>query len=101
MSTFLDDGKILVKVRRRFMVFTGNGNFIDEVEFNDDILADQKPLEERNDRPAKTLKTFREIQKAKKAYEIKLTGAAMLERRRMKDPILDFLGNKYEFSRTE
>jgi hypothetical protein len=40
MSTFLEDGKILVKNRRRFMVFTSNGNFIDEVEFNDDILSD-------------------------------------------------------------
>jgi long-subunit acyl-CoA synthetase (AMP-forming) len=40
MSTFLEDGKILVKNRRRFMVFTNNGNFIDEVEFNDDILSD-------------------------------------------------------------
>lgn len=38
MSTFLEDGKILVKIRRRLMVFSGNGNFIDEVEFNDDAL---------------------------------------------------------------
>ena len=38
MSSFLDDGKILVKIRRRFMVFTGDGAFIDEVEFNDEIL---------------------------------------------------------------
>jgi hypothetical protein len=38
MSSFLNDGKILVKIRRRFMVFTSDGAFIDEVEFNEDIL---------------------------------------------------------------
>jgi len=59
MSSFLDDGKILVKIRRRFMVFTGNGDFIDEVEFNDDILNEHPSLEEKNDRPSKTLKSFR------------------------------------------
>jgi hypothetical protein len=59
MSSFLDDGKILVKIRRRFMVFTGNGDFIDEVEFNDDILNEHPRLEEKNDRPSKTLKSFR------------------------------------------
>jgi hypothetical protein len=39
MSTFLENGKILVKIRRRFMIFTGDGAFIAETEFNDDILA--------------------------------------------------------------
>ncbi len=34
MSTFLDNGKILIRARRRFMVFTSSGAFIDEVEFN-------------------------------------------------------------------
>ena len=38
MSTFLENGNILVKVRNRFMIFTENGAFIDEVEINDDIL---------------------------------------------------------------
>jgi hypothetical protein len=38
MSTFLDNGKILMKIRRRFMIFKNDGAFIDEVEFNDDIL---------------------------------------------------------------
>ena len=97
MSTFLEDGKILVKNRRRFMVFTNNGNFIDEVEFNDDILSDKVPLDEKNDRPSKTLKTFREKQKAKKNFEVKMTGAELLESRRINDPIIDFLGNPYKF----
>jgi hypothetical protein len=35
MSSFLDDGKILVKIRRRFMVFSRDGAFIDEVTFSD------------------------------------------------------------------
>ena len=43
MSTFLENGKILVKIRRRFMIFTGDGAFIDEVDFNDEILHSVKP----------------------------------------------------------
>jgi hypothetical protein len=35
MSTYLEDGKILVKIKSRFMVFTANGAFIDEVVFDD------------------------------------------------------------------
>ena len=34
MSTYVEGGKILVKVFKRFMVFTQNGEFVDEVEFN-------------------------------------------------------------------
>jgi hypothetical protein len=33
ISSFLDDGKIFVKVLRRFMVFTKDGAFIDEIDF--------------------------------------------------------------------
>ena len=40
MSSFMSDGKILMKIRRRFMVFTGDGAFIDEVTFNDDVLLE-------------------------------------------------------------
>ena len=36
MSTFLDDGNILIRSRRRFMIFTKEGFFKDEVTFNDD-----------------------------------------------------------------
>ena len=42
MSTFLESGKILIKIRRRFMVFTGDGAFIDEIEFNEDSLIDNE-----------------------------------------------------------
>jgi hypothetical protein len=38
MSTFLEDGKILIKIRRRYMVFNCNGAFIDEAQFDDAIL---------------------------------------------------------------
>jgi hypothetical protein len=79
MSTFLNDGKILIKIRRRFMVFNINGEFIDEVEFDDDTLIDQKPLEERNDRPSITLKSFREKQKSKQNYEYTMTGPQRLQ----------------------
>jgi hypothetical protein len=43
------------------------------------------------------LKTFREKQKAKKNFEVKMTGAELLEARRINDPIIDFLGNPYKF----
>lgn len=33
VSTFLGDGRILVKCLRRFMIFSPDGQFIDEVEF--------------------------------------------------------------------
>lgn len=33
MSTFLDDGNILIKLFHRYMVFTIDGNFISEVTF--------------------------------------------------------------------
>lgn len=35
MSTFLEDGNILIRSRRRFMVFTKEGFFKDEITFND------------------------------------------------------------------
>ena len=33
ISSFLDDGKIFVKCLRRIMMFTKDGSFIDEVDF--------------------------------------------------------------------
>ena len=35
MSTFLDNGKILLKVGNRFLLFENDGEFVDEVEFDD------------------------------------------------------------------
>lgn len=35
MATFLESGKILVKIGNRFMVFDEYGVFIDEAEFKD------------------------------------------------------------------
>ena len=34
-SSFLDDGKILLKVGHRFLIFNEIGDFIDETEFKD------------------------------------------------------------------
>ena len=42
MSTFLENGSILLKCRRRFMVFDYEGNFICEASFNNG------PMEENN-----------------------------------------------------
>lgn len=33
MSTFMDDGNILVKCKNRFLVFSNNGFFLNEVQF--------------------------------------------------------------------
>lgn len=38
MSSFLPDGKILVRCRDRFMLYTENAVFIDEVNFNTEGL---------------------------------------------------------------
>ena len=35
MSTFMEDGKILVKIGQRFLLFDENGAFVDEIEFED------------------------------------------------------------------
>lgn len=45
VSSFLENGNILVKCRRRYMIFTSEGSFIDEVEFNNDALeAEEKSI---------------------------------------------------------
>jgi hypothetical protein len=35
MTTFLDDGNILLKVGYRYMIFKNNGEFRDEIDFSD------------------------------------------------------------------
>ena len=35
MSTFLHDGKIMVKIAQRYMLFDKNGEFIDQIDFED------------------------------------------------------------------
>lgn len=42
MSTYLEDGKILIKILNRFMVFTSNGGFIDECQFDDSKMPNAK-----------------------------------------------------------
>ena len=51
MSTFLENGNILLKIKERYMVFTQRGKFIDEVEFDD-------PVNENIDEDVITLKDF-------------------------------------------
>jgi hypothetical protein len=58
MSTFLDNGKIMIKIRRRFMIFTHDGAFIDEVDFNDDLLKANEPLD--IEKPKINYQSFRE-----------------------------------------
>lgn len=35
MSTFLDNGNILIQLEYRYFIYDRNGNFIDEVDFDD------------------------------------------------------------------
>lgn len=48
LSTFLENGDILLKVKHRFMIFNKNGDFIDQVTFSDIVQqsASQNSLEE-------------------------------------------------------
>lgn len=94
MSTYLEDGKILIKIRRRFMIFTSDGAFIDEVEFNDDLL---KTIEIEENQPPMTITKFKEQQAATIIPDQGPSNITKLQRRRIKNPILDFLGNQYEF----
>ena len=48
MSTFLPGGQILLRCRRRFLIFSSDGNFIDEVKFNDEALLNAPPSETEN-----------------------------------------------------
>lgn len=87
MSTFLEDGKILIKIRRRFMVFTADGAFIDEVKFDD------AQINKRN-------ATMGEIASGYRKYRDNLPQPKetpdFASRRKGKEPILDFFGNPYQ-----
>lgn len=85
MSTFLEDGKILIKIRRRYMVFTANGAFLDEAQFDDSILDEQK------DDDAATVANMEGIL-SKRHFETEKSGLEKLQARRKNDPILDFIG---------
>lgn len=57
MSTFLENGSILLKCRRRFMVFNEEGNFICEATFNNEPLevrssSDEDDMSELSDADA-------------------------------------------------
>ena len=41
MSTFLENGYILLRCRTRFMIFTSTANFIQEVNFNNDNMDEE------------------------------------------------------------
>jgi hypothetical protein len=97
MSSFLDDGKILVKIRRRFMVFARDGAFIDEVEFNDFEDGEYDAQMESNTSTGMNLKKFREQQQQMKQFEHDMSPIDLLRVRRRADPILDFNGHPYEF----
>jgi hypothetical protein len=92
MSTFLEDGKILIKIRRRYMVFTSNGAFLDEAQFDDSLLEEDENSELENGDPGLNMFSARH-------QEIEKTGLDKLKERRKNDPILNFEGNEYVYAK--
>jgi len=45
MTTFLENGEILLKIKNRFLLFTSTGDFTDEIEFKD--LKDEQDKKRR------------------------------------------------------
>lgn len=86
MSTFLEDGKILIKIRRRFMVFTAEGAFLDEVKFDDTLIN------KRNSSIGETAPIFRRF---RDNLPVPKDTPDFASRRKGKEPILDFLSNPY------
>jgi len=79
MSTFLEDGNILIRSRRRFMVFTSEGFFKDEVDFNNDGAG------ENHD--GLTIQKLRE--------QLRDEGQPRQKKAKKETPALDFKGNVY------
>jgi hypothetical protein len=89
MSTFLENGFMLAKIRKRFMVFDSNGNYIDEIEFNEELM----PIDDKDssDKDGVTnLLTKRHIDR-------KQNGLDLLKRRRKEFPILTYDGQEFIF----
>ena len=45
MSTFLENGNILLKCRKRFIIYSFEGHFISEASFNNDPLDEHSSEE--------------------------------------------------------
>ena len=55
MSTFLDDGEILIKTGSRYLHFSSeNGSFISEVKFNNSIINNLSSLEKSKSHNSKS-----------------------------------------------
>ena len=87
MSTFLENGRILLKCKNRFHIFSCDGNFIDEVEFNDNKVEEdeENSISKYSDDlyTPNTLPEFTKINKNPKNREL-----------------IDFTGQPYEFKTT-
>ena len=91
MSTFLQNGNILVKIRRRFMLFTADGGFIEEISFDDSALEEIEALESGREVPIEVIK-YKEGK-----HESKPIPASRIA----KEPIFDFQGNPWKFKEKE
>jgi len=81
VSTFLQDGKILVKALRRFMIFDDEGQYVDEVDF-EPILNKEEKNDILNIIKDNTNKRVRDAKRMAKEME---EGTAPMTTRRDKD----------------
>ena len=93
MSTFLEDGKILIKILNRFMIFTPNGAFIDECQFDDSIM----PNSAGNNDDMQSARSNEGIY-TNRHFINPVSNIEKLNKRRGNDPILDFMGKPYVFN---
>ena len=89
MSTFLENGNILIKCRRRFMMFDCCGRFLDEIDFNEDKLNDLSRDESDVGMTIGKM-TTKHVNKTQAGFD-------KLMRRRKDDAILDFEGKPFQF----
>ena len=90
MSTFLQDGEILVKIGHRFLHFNSEkGDFIGQIKFNDELLDRYQKNERMNLQNSQIVNLFvdsnKGLQKSKN----------MVLKKKPREQILDFLGRPY------
>jgi hypothetical protein len=60
LSTFLDNGKILVQIAHRFFIFAKDGTFLDEIEFEE--MRKENDIQKIKNKMSKAI--YKKIKKA-------------------------------------
>ena len=94
-SSFLPEGNILLRVNKRFMIFTPEGSYIQEIFFKDDGIVDDTPDEqEEADLKRRGFMTRNLFLRSRKDND-PIPPLDVL--RKGKPPILNFLGLPFKF----